>query len=125
MSTTEKLSIIFIHVSFSFNNTKIRLAKENGDSLGKMISGGTVGFKNTRKGTEWAAQKVVEETIRMISNDYKVYDTKLILKGIGTGRNRDIVTKWFCDSQSINVKALCDKTPNKHGGCRPRKLPRK
>ena len=56
-----------IHGKFSFNNTILRLAKVNGDALGKTISAGSIDLGNnkkvtgTKKGTPFMAEKAAEE----------------------------------------------------------------
>ncbi|RHZ35473.1 30S ribosomal protein S11 [endosymbiont GvMRE of Glomus versiforme] len=111
-----------IHGKFSFNNTVLRLTKENGDALGKTISAGSIGFKNTKKATLYAAQKTAEEIIKMAA-EYGVNNLELQVRGIGAGRNA--VIEKILESQLLNVEALADRTPIPYGGCRPRKKPRK
>jgi small subunit ribosomal protein S11 len=111
-----------IHGAFSFNNTILRLTKENGDALGKTISAGSIGFKNTKKCTPYAAQKVAEEAIRKVS-EYGISSVELQVRGIGAGR--DPVIKKFFEASSLKVEKLADKTPIPFNGTRPRKKPRK
>jgi small subunit ribosomal protein S11 len=117
-----------IHAKFSFNNTIIDLSKENGDVLA-VKSGGSVDlgnnkkFTGTRKGTLVAAEKVAEKIIERAA-DFGIHSiTAIITKGIGAGR--DPVIKIILGKKSLNVRALGDATPIPHGGCRPRKAPRK
>lgn len=118
-----------IHGKFSFNNTILRLTKENGDALGKTFSGGSVEFSNnkkvtgTKKATVSAAEKVAEETIKSAVS-FGIHDiTEIKVRGIGAGR--DPAIKKILEEKSLNVGALVDRTSNPHGGCRPRKRPRK
>lgn len=111
-----------IHGKFSFNNTILRLCKENGQALGETISAGSVGFKNTKKGTPYAAQKVVEAAIERAA-EYGINNVELRVKGIGAGR--DTVMRKILEEKSLNNETWADKTPIPHGGCRPRKRPRK
>ena len=112
---------------FSFNNTILSLSKENGDVL-TQVSAGSIDLGNnkkvtgTRKATAFMAEKVAEEIIKR-AVEFGVYDVKLQVKGIGSGR--DPVIKKFLEEKSLNVEELVDRTPNPHGGCRPRKRPRK
>jgi len=110
-----------INGHFSFNNTILNLAKESGEVL-TQVSAGTVGYKNTKKATPYAAQKAAEEIIKMAS-EYGIYNVRVQAKGIGAGR--DAVIKKILETSSLNVEELIDKTPNPHGGCRPPKRPRK
>jgi small subunit ribosomal protein S11 len=118
-----------IHGKFSFNNTILRLTNENGDALGKTISAGSIdrggGKKVTgsKKGTGFMAEKVAEEIIKK-ADEFGVKNiTGIKVKGIGVGR--DLVIKRILGEKSLNVQALIDRTPIAHGGCRPRKRPRK
>jgi len=118
-----------IHGSFSFNNTILRLTKENGDALGKTFSAGNVDPGNnkkvtgTKKGTEFMAIKAAEEIIEEATK-FGIRDiVEIRAKGIGAGRDRSI--KRILEEKSLNVGALGDGTPVPHGGCRPRKRPRK
>src|SRR3954469_7880118 len=106
---------------FSFNNTILNLAKENGEVL-TQVSPGSIGFRGTKKSTPYAAQKTAEEIIKRAA-EYGIYNIKLQVKKIGAGR--DAVIKKMLESSSLNVEEIVDKTPNPHGGCRPRKRPRK
>lgn len=48
------------HVQSTFNNTIVTITDTNGDTL-CYASGGTVGFKGSRKSTPFAAQRAAEE----------------------------------------------------------------
>lgn len=118
-----------IHCKFSFNNTTFRLTKENGDALGETISAGNIELNNkkkvtgTKKGTEFMAIEVAKETIKKAA-EFGIRDiTEIRAQGIGVGRDRAI--KRILEEKSLNVGALGDVTPVPHGGCRPRKRPRK
>jgi small subunit ribosomal protein S11 len=111
-----------IHGTFSFNNTVLRLTKENGEALGKTISSGSIGFKNTAKATPYAAQKTADEIIKR-ADDYGVQTIKLQVRGIGSGR--DAVIKKIAGVKSLQVEELIDNTPIPFNGCRPRKKPKK
>ena len=116
-----------IHGKFSFNNTILDLSKENGDVL-TWVSGGSVDLGNNkkvtgaRKATLFMAEKTAEEIIKK-AVEFGISSVKLQVKGIGAGR--DAVIKKILGEKSLNVGELIDKTPNPHGGCRPRKRPRK
>ena len=51
------------HIHSTFNNTIITITNLNGEVL-CWSSAGAVGFKGTKKGTPFAAQKVAEDAIR-------------------------------------------------------------
>jgi len=111
-----------IHGKFSFNNTIVTLSREDGRVL-TTVSAGSIGFKNTKKGTPYAAQKVAEEVIRR-AVEYGINNIELHVKGIGAGR--DAVMKRVLEEKNLNNEAWVDKTPiPRGGGCRPPKKPRK
>ena len=116
-----------IHGKFSFNNTILDLSKENGEVL-TTVSAGSVELGNnkkvtgTKKATAFMAEKVAEEIIRR-ATEFGVHNAEVQVKGIGAGR--DTVIKRMLEEKSLNVEGLIDKTPNRHGGCRPRRAPRK
>jgi small subunit ribosomal protein S11 len=111
-----------IHAKFSYNNVILRLSKENGDALGKQASGGTIGVRNTAKGRATTAEKATQEIIKLAA-DYGIHNVKLRVKNIGSGR--DPAIKKMLEEKSLKVEELIDDTPIPHGGCRPRKRPRK
>ena len=118
-----------IHIKFSFNNTILRLTKENGDALGETISAGNIDLgngkkvTNTKKGTVFMAEKVAEEAIKK-AVEFGIRDIiEIRTKGIAPGR--DFAVKKLLGEKSLNIKSLGDATPIPHGGCRPRKAPRK
>ena len=112
---------------FSFNNTKFDLVKENGDiltwvSAGSVDLGGTKKVTGTRKGTQTMAEKTAEEIIRRAAA-FGIHNVKIEARGIGAGR--DPALKRILREKSLNTEEIIDKTPLPHGGCRPRKRPRK
>jgi small subunit ribosomal protein S11 len=116
-----------INGHFNYNNTILNLSKENGDVL-VQSSSGSVDLGNnkkvtgSKKSTPFMAEKAAEEIIRKAS-EFGVYTVKLQVKGVGAGR--DTVIKKVLEEKNLNVEELIDKTPVPHGGCRPRKRPRK
>jgi small subunit ribosomal protein S11 len=90
-----------IHGKFSFNNTIITLSREDGRAL-TTVSAGSVGFKNTKKGTPYAAQRVVEEVIKR-AVEYGINNVEVQVKGIGAGR--DATMKRILEEKSLNNEA--------------------
>ncbi|CAG8715235.1 5852_t:CDS:2 [Cetraspora pellucida] len=116
-----------IHCKFSFNNTILSLSKENGDILAT-VSAGSVDLGNnkkvtgTKKGTPFMATKVVEKIIRK-AKEFGIH--VVIVKAKKLGSSRDTVIREILEEKSLNVEALIDQTPVRHGGCRPPRAPRK
>ena len=60
-----KVSSGIAHIKASFNNTIINIADSNGETIA-WTSGGSVGFKGSRKSTPYAAQVAAEEAVRRV-----------------------------------------------------------
>lgn len=106
----------YIYISSSYNNTIITLADENGKTLA-WSSAGRIGFKGTKKGTPYAANKVAEVIAQTIQN-LKINEIKIKVKGIGGGRESAART---LAAHGINILSIEDMTPVPHNGCRRRK----
>ena len=78
------------HIKASFNNTIINIS----DSAGQTIvwtSGGSVGFKGSRKSTPYAAQVAAEEAVRR-ATEHGVHKLDIIISGTGAGRETAVRT---------------------------------
>ena len=104
------------HIHSTFNNTIVSIT----DADGKVIvwrSGGTSGFKGTKKGTPFAAQIAAEEAAKVaVENGMKKVEVRI--KGPGAGREATIRS---IQAAGIEVTAIRDVTPIPHNGCRPPK----
>ena len=106
--------IAYIHSTF--NNTVVTTT----DSEGKVViwkSGGTSGFKGTKKGTPFAAQIAAEQAAQVaIENGMKQIEIKI--KGPGSGREASIRS---IQATGLEVTRIVDITPVPHNGARPPK----
>ena len=106
--------IAYIHSTF--NNTVVTIT----DSEGKVViwkSGGTSGFKGTKKGTPFAAQIAAEQAAQVaIENGMKQIEIKI--KGPGSGREASIRS---IQATGLEVTRIVDITPVPHNGARPPK----
>ena len=104
------------HIHSTFNNTIVAIT----DVDGKVIawkSGGTSGFKNTKKGTPFAAQIAAEQCAQIaIENGMKKVEVQV--KGPGSGREACIRS---LQAAGLEVTKITDVTPMPHNGCRPPK----
>ena len=104
--------IAYIHSTF--NNTVVTIT----DSEGKVViwkSGGTSGFKGTKKGTPFAAQIAAEQAAQVaIENGMKQIEIKI--KGPGSGREASIRS---IQATGLEVTRIVDITPVPHNGARP------
>ncbi len=105
------------HIQTTFNNTIVTITDREGNTL-TWASGGTVGFKGTRKSTPYAAQLAAERAAKKAISEYGVKDIEIWIKGNGPGRETAIKT---IASSGLNVKVIKDVTPIPHDGCRPPK----
>lgn len=106
----------YVYISSTYNNTIITLADEHGKVL-SWSSAGRVGFKGTKKGTPYAANKVAEVIAQTIQN-LKINEIRIKVKGIGGGRESAART---LAAHGIDILSIEDMTPVPHNGCRKRK----
>ncbi len=104
------------HIKCTFNNTIVTITDTNGDTL-CYASGGTVGFKGSRKSTPFAAQRAAEEAANKALK-FGVKEIEVRVKGPGAGRESAITA---LQTAGLTIKAIEDVTPLPHNGCRPPK----
>jgi len=104
------------HIKASFNNTIITLTDQEGRVLG-WTSGGSVGFKGSRKSTPYAAQIAAEQAARK-AGEMGMRKLDVIVAGSGSGRETAVRT---LQNMGIEVTGIRDVTPIPHNGCRPKK----
>ncbi|RLE12516.1 30S ribosomal protein S11 [Candidatus Aerophobetes bacterium] len=113
----EKVDEGMAHVHSTFNNTIITITNLNGEVL-CWSSAGVVGFKGTKKGTPFAAQKVAEDAAKKARENYGLQRVIVVVKGPGSGRETAIRT---LQAAGLKVVAIREATPIPHNGCRPPK----
>ncbi len=104
------------HIHATFNNTIVSISDVNGNVL-SWASGGTVGFKGTKKGTPFAAQLASERAARN-AMEHGVRKVDVMVKGPGPGRETAIRALQAAGLEILSIK---DVTPVPHNGCRPPK----
>ncbi len=102
------------HIKSTFNNTIISITDPQGNVIAWQ-SGGTVGFKGSRKSTPFAAQ-VAAETCAKAAMEHGVRRVAVFVKGPGSGRETAIRS---LQAAGLEVSGIQDKTPIPHNGCRP------
>ena len=100
----------------TFNNTLVSLTDPQGNVISS-ASAGTVGFKGSRKGTAFAAQRAAEQAARK-GMDSGLRQIDVLIKGPGAGREAAIRS---LQSAGLFVTSIRDVTPIPHNGCRPPK----
>ncbi|CAN5364337.1 MAG: 30S ribosomal protein S11 [Acidimicrobiia bacterium] len=104
------------HIRATFNNTIISISDQDGGVVA-WTSGGSVGFKGSRKSTPYAAQVAAEQAARR-AGEMGIRKLDVIVRGSGSGRDTAIRT---LQNMGIEVTGVKDVTPNPHNGCRPKK----
>lgn len=141
---------LIIYIKATFNNTLLTLTDSQGQVI-VWVSAGSCGLKGTRKGTPFAAKKVVELFIKKATDYFaKCNQIKICVYGIGPGREIALrglekigytkqtkrVKSNFSNFKEINekkkrsieTKSISNKitliremTKIPHNGCRPPK----
>ena len=104
------------YIHSTFNNTKITLTDPNGNVIA-WGSSGTVGFKGSRKGTAFAAQRAAEQTARK-GMEHGLRQLNVFVRGPGSGREAAIRS---LQASGLSIISIRDVTPIPHNGCRPPK----
>ena len=104
------------YIYSTFNNTLISITDVQGGVISS-ASAGTVGFKGSRKGTAFAAQRAAEQAARR-GMDQGLRQVDVLIKGPGAGREAAIRS---LQGAGLVVTSIRDVTPIPHNGCRPPK----
>ncbi|MFQ5835907.1 MAG: 30S ribosomal protein S11 [bacterium] len=105
------------YIHSTFNNTIITMTNLNGDVL-CWSSAGEAGFKGTKKGTPFAAQKTAEQVAKKAKEGFQLGRVRVVVKGAGSGRETAIRALQAAGLRVISIK---EATPIPHNGCRPPK----
>ena len=101
------------HIKASFNNTIITITDLDGHVIA-WTSGGSVGFKGSRKSTPYAAQVAAEQAARK-AGENGVRKLDVIVRGSGSGRETAIRT---LQTMGMEITGIKDVTPTPHNGVR-------
>ena len=104
------------YIYSTFNNTLISITDPQGNVIAS-ASAGTVGFKGSRKGTAFAAQRAAEQAARR-GMDQGLRHVDVLIRGPGAGREAAIRS---LQGTGLVVTSIRDVTPIPHNGCRPPK----
>ena len=104
------------YIYSTFNNTLVSITDPQGNVIAS-ASAGTVGFKGSRKGTAFAAQRAAEQAARR-GMDMGLRQVDVLIRGPGAGREAAIRS---LQGAGLNVTSIRDVTPIPHNGCRPPK----
>ena len=103
------------YIQSTFNNTLITLTDPAGNAIA-WSSGGTSGFKGSRKSTPYAQMAAQQAARRAMDQGMRQVD--VFVKGPGSGREAAIRA---LQSAGLSVLSIRDVTPIPHNGCRPPK----
>lgn len=104
------------HIHATFNNTIVTVTDLQGNTV-CWASGGTVGYKGSRKSTPYAARLAAEHAAKK-AMDNGMREVHVFVKGPGPGREAAIRA---LQGVGLKVKSITDVTPIPHNGCRPPK----
>jgi small subunit ribosomal protein S11 len=105
-----------VHIKASFNNTLVTITDADGNAVCQ-DSGGSVGFKGSRKSTPFAAQRAAEKAAKSAMR-YGLREVEIRVKGPGSGRESAISA---IQQAGLRIASIEDVTPIPHNGCRPPK----
>jgi small subunit ribosomal protein S11 len=104
----------FIHATF--NNTIVTMTDPQGNVI-NWSSGGTAGFKGSRKSTPFAARQAARRAAE-IAMENGMTEVDVYVNGPGPGREQAIRS---LQAAGLRVRSITDVTPIPHNGCRPPK----
>ena len=104
------------HIKASFNNTILTITDQDG-KVAAWTSGGSVGFKGSRKSTPYAAQ-VAAETAARKAQEHGMRTLEVEVSGPGSGRESALRA---LQAAGFTITSIRDVTPIPHNGCRPPK----
>ncbi len=112
----KKITEVHFYIKCTYNNTIMTLTDTQGNAL-FWASAGYLGFKGTKKGTPFAAQKVAEVMSAVIKK-IGIQKVSVFIKGVGPGRDTALKT---LAQKGVEVFYIKDVTPIPHNGPRPPK----
>ena len=112
----KKIAEGILYVESTYNNTKLTLTDRSGNVMTWSTSG-SLGFKGAKKGTPFAAGKIAE-VIGEKASQAGVKEVKVIVKGVGSGREAAI--RSFA-AFGIEITSIEDQTPVPHNGPKAKK----
>ncbi len=115
-SSKKKVSRGTAYIVSTYNNTMVSLADLSGNILA-WSSSGALGFKGAKKATPYAATMVAKTVVEKVKKT-GLQDIKVIIKGVGPGREASI---RGLAGAGLNIMSIKDLTPVPHNGIRPRK----
>lgn len=111
---------VMVNIRSTYNNTIVSVCDYEGNVISQS-SCGKVGFAGSKKSTAYAATKAGEDAAeRAVTAGAR--EAEVVIRGIGVGRQAAVKG---IRSGGLRISLLTDKTPVPHGGCKPRRAPKK
>ena len=104
------------HIHSTFNNTIVTITDTSG-AVVAWSSAGAMGFKGSRKGTPFAAQRAADSAAKK-AMDHGMHAVQVFVRGPGAGRDSALRSLQLA---GLNISLIKDVTPIPHNGCRPPK----
>jgi small subunit ribosomal protein S11 len=111
---------VLVRIKASYNNTIVTVTDHAGNTI-SASSCGSIGFKGSKKSTAYAATKAGEEASNK-AVEMGASEAEVVINGIGIGRQAAVKG---VRSSGLKITSLADYTPIPHGGCKPRRMPKK
>lgn len=105
-----------LYISSTKNNTILTLIDTNNNTKGWSCSG-SLGFKNARKSTTYAAQAAAESMVKK-AKIYGYTHLRLLVKGLGRGKQSCLRA---LSKSGLKIISLEDRTGIPYNGCRASK----
>ena len=105
-----------VHIYATFNNTIVTVTDKEGNTI-SWGSGGSAGFKGSRKSTPYAARLASQNAMRT-AMDNGLQEVDVVVKGPGPGREAAIRA---LSTMGVSIRSISDMTAVPHNGCRPPK----
>jgi small subunit ribosomal protein S11 len=105
-----------VHIYATFNNTIVTVTDLDGNTI-SWASGGSTGFKGSRKSTPYAARLASQNAVRA-AMDNGLQEAEIVVKGPGPGREAAIRA---LSGLGVQIRSISDVTSVPHNGCRPPK----
>ena len=104
------------NIHSTFNNTIVTITDTQG-AVVAWSSAGAMGFKGSRKGTPFAAQRAADSAAKK-AMDHGMRAVQVYVRGPGAGRDSALRSLQLA---GLNISLIRDVTPIPHNGCRPPK----
>jgi small subunit ribosomal protein S11 len=116
VSSRHKLVSGVVNIRSTYNNTIISIADLSGNTI-MWSTSGSLGFKGAKKGTPFAASKVVELLVEK-AQTLGMKEIDVVVRGVGAGRESALRA---LASKGLVINSIKDATPVPFNGPKPKK----